>query len=72
MASPMEAINSTQTSFPDAVHATIASAQSGILSKALDGTSFFGIVAALFTVAVAYDQSKRCGMADPGQPSDTS
>lgn len=61
MASPMEAMNSTQTSFPEAIHATIASSQTGILSKALEGTSVFGIFVALFAVAVAYDQSKLCG-----------
>lgn len=56
MASPMEGINATQTSFPEAVHATISSSQSGIVSKAMEGTGFFGIVAALFALAVAYDQ----------------
>lgn len=60
MASPMEAMNATQTSFPDAIHATIASSQTGILSKALDGTSLFGILAALFVVAVTYDQGMCC------------
>lgn len=60
MASPMEAINSTQTSFPEAIHATISSSQSGILSKALDGAGIFGILVALFAVAVAYDQGMLC------------
>lgn len=70
MASPMEAFNSTQTSFPEAIHATISSSQSGILSKALDGTSYFGIFVALFAVAVAYDQGMLCSFCEDGSDSD--
>lgn len=51
------AVNASQTSFPEGVHATIAAAQSGFLSKAVENTSFFGIIATLFAVLVAYDQS---------------
>jgi sterol 22-desaturase len=57
MASPMETFNASQTSFPDPIHATISSAQTGLLSKMLEGTSVFSVFLTLFAVAVAYDQS---------------
>ena len=57
MASPMEAINASQTSFPESIHATISSAQTGVMSKVLDNMSVFGVLVALFALAVTYDQS---------------
>ena len=56
MASPMEAINASQTSFPETIHATISSVQTGVMSKVLENTSTFAVVLTLFAVAVAYDQ----------------
>lgn len=62
MASVMETFNATSTALPDSVHAVIASAQTGILSKAFDNFSspvgWFGVFLAVFLAAVIYDQSK--------------
>jgi len=60
MASPREAmaVNASQTSIPEGVHASIAAAQSGLVNKAFEGTSFFGVIATLFAILVAYDQSE--------------
>ena len=61
MASPREAmaVNASQTSIPEGVHASIAAAaQSGLVNKAFEGTSFFGAIATLFAILVAYDQSE--------------
>jgi C-22 sterol desaturase len=57
MASPMETFNASQTSFPETIHATISSPQTGLLGKMLESTSIFGVFLTLFAVAVAYDQS---------------
>ena len=60
MASPMEVFNASQTVYPDTIHATIASAQTGIMSQALENMTFFRIAVTLFALAVAYDQSEYC------------
>ena len=60
-ASVMETFNATSTHIPDSVHAVIASAQSGILSKALGNFSavgWFGVFVTVFLAAVVYDQSE--------------
>ena len=57
MESPMEALNASQTSFPEAIHATISSAQTGIMSKVLENMTVFRVVLTLFAMAVVYDQS---------------
>lgn len=59
MASPMEALNASQTSFPGAIHATISSSETGLLGKMYESTSLFGAFLTLFAVAVVYDQSKH-------------
>lgn len=60
MASVMEAFNaSAATALPEAVHATISSANTGLLSKALDNftpISWFSVFLTLFAAAVVYDQ----------------
>lgn len=60
MASVMEAFNASSTAIPASIHATIASANTGILSKAFDNVSpvsWFGVFVTLFLAAVVYDQS---------------
>lgn len=60
MASIMEAFNASSTAIPNTIHATIASANTGILSKVLDNASaisWFGVFLTLFLAAVVYDQS---------------
>ena len=68
MASPMEAINASQTAFPATIHASISSAQTGLMSKVLENTTIFGVIVSLFAMAVAYDQStNECnGIGDCG------
>ncbi|KAK4544498.1 hypothetical protein LTR36_004070 [Oleoguttula mirabilis] len=56
MASVMEAMNASTTHFPEPMHATISSAQTGMMSKILDSTGIFTIFLTLFAMAVAYDQ----------------
>ncbi|KAK4505846.1 hypothetical protein PRZ48_003811 [Zasmidium cellare] len=59
MASVMEAFNASSTAIPNTIHATIASANTGILSKAFDNASpvsWFGVFLTLFLAAVVYDQ----------------
>lgn len=61
MASIRETFNASSTAIPDTIHATIASAQTGFLSKALDSfspVSWFGVFLSLFFAAVVYDQRK--------------
>ena len=58
MASPMEALNASQTSIPGTIHATISSAQTGILSRLLESTGIFSVVITLLAIAVVYDQSE--------------
>ena len=60
MASPVEAMNVSATNAPDVVHATIASAQTGVLSKFLGNVNYFSVFLTLFAMAVVYDQSKAC------------
>ena len=57
MASPMEAFNASRTSFPSAIHATISSSQTGIMSQLLENMTIFRLFLTLFGIAVAYDQS---------------
>lgn len=62
MASIMEAFNASSTAIPNTIHATIASANTGILSKAFDNASsvsWFGVFLTLFLAAIVYDQSKH-------------
>ncbi|KAI7277919.1 sterol C-22 desaturase [Hortaea werneckii] len=56
MASPMEAMNVSATNMPDAVHATISSVQTGVLSKMLENVNYFTVFLTLFAMAVVYDQ----------------
>ncbi|KAK3699186.1 RNA polymerase C-22 sterol desaturase [Vermiconidia calcicola] len=56
MASPVEAFNASQTSYPDTVHATISSAQTGLISKVWESASVFSICMSLLAIAVVYDQ----------------
>ena len=57
MASPMEAINASAATHYPTVHATIASAQTGLMSRVLESVSFFRVFFTLFAIAVVYDQS---------------
>lgn len=58
MASVMEAMNASSTRFPNAIHATISTPQSGLMSKMLDNVSVFSVFLTLFAVAIVYDQSE--------------
>jgi sterol 22-desaturase len=57
MASIMEAFNASTTAFPASIQATIATAQTGVLSKLLENVSVFNVFLTLFAAAVIYDQS---------------
>jgi len=52
----MEAMNVSATNMPDAVHATISSVQTGVLSKMLENVNYFTVFLTLFAMAVVYDQ----------------
>lgn len=56
----MEAMNVSATNMPDAVHATISSVQTGVLSKMLENVNYFTVFLTLFAMAVVYDQSRWC------------
>lgn len=58
MASPMEAMNVSATNMPESLHATLSSAESGILSQVLENVNYFSVFLTLFAIAVVYDQSK--------------
>lgn len=58
MASPMEVFNASQTALPaDMLHATLANAQSGIMTQMLENVTVLRVITTLFALAVAYDQS---------------
>ena len=57
MASPMEVFNASQTAMPESIHATISSAQTGIMSKTFENVGISGVLLSLLAMAVAYDQS---------------
>ena len=57
MASIAEAFNASSTAFPDAIHATIASAkQTGLVGKVMDNATYFNVFLTVFVAAVIYDQ----------------
>ncbi|CAK1361478.1 Cytochrome P450 61 [Cercospora beticola] len=59
MASIRETFNASSTALPDTIHAVIASANTGILSKAWHNftpVSWFGVFLTVFLAAVIYDQ----------------
>ncbi|KAF2768250.1 ERG5, C-22 sterol desaturase [Teratosphaeria nubilosa] len=61
MASVMEAFNASSTPLPAPIHASISSAQTGVMSRMLDRVSFFHLFhlfLTLFAAAVIYDQIK--------------
>jgi hypothetical protein len=58
MASPMEALNASQTAFPDQLYDTMATAQSGIVSKVLENMSVTSTILTLLLLAITYDQRK--------------
>lgn len=65
MASVAEGFNtSAATAIPETIHATIASVNTGVLSKAFDNltpTSWFSVFLTLFLLAVVYDQREFHG-----------
>lgn len=60
MASVMQVLNATSDALPDTLHAVIATAPTGFLTKAWDNFSspvgWFGVFLSLFLAAVIYDQ----------------
>ncbi|WPG97610.1 sterol C-22 desaturase [Acrodontium crateriforme] len=56
MASIIEAFNASNTVFPDAFHATIASVNTTLVSNVWEKVNFFSVFFTLFVAAVIYDQ----------------
>lgn len=52
----MEVFNASQTAMPDSIYATLASSQTGFMSKILENASVSTILLTVFAVAIAYDQ----------------
>ena len=57
MASVMEWFNATSTASPDVIEATIASSNTGFMTKVLDNVNGYSIFFTLLGLAIAYDQS---------------
>ena len=57
MPSVLETFNASTTASPHTIYATVASANSGVMSKVLDNVNILNVLLTFLAAAVIYDQS---------------